>query len=273
MSRNGIHSDHAVTRPFEASSPRASAQPEQRAAHTPLMLRRQSLAWLAGYALALPETGRAAAGTCAATPPEMAGPFPGDGTNRWLTGRHNALILPGIERPDIRTSLSGGRSMAQGAPLDLKLRLVSTRDCAPLKGWVVYLWHCDAVGRYSMYDNELGQEDHLRGIQRSNSDGDLRFTTVFPGCYPGRMPHVHFHVYAPGPLAAPRLTSQLAFEPEVCERVYRSNAYAASRQSFAGLSFARDRIFRDGVDRQMLRTAEVSSVLQSQQLTIAVDVG
>jgi protocatechuate 3,4-dioxygenase beta subunit len=86
------------------------------------------------------------------------------------------------------------------------------------------------------------------------------------------MPHLHFHVYAPGPLASPRLTSQLAFEPELSERVYRSSAYAASRQPFSGLSFASDRIFRDGVDRQMLRTAEQSGLLQS-QMTIAVDIG
>jgi protocatechuate 3,4-dioxygenase beta subunit len=234
--------------------------------------RRQALLWLAGGAMALPAVSRAATGSCVATPSEMAGPFPGDGTNRWLTGRHNALILPGIERPDIRASLAGGRSVAEGAPLEMRLKLVSARDCAPLKGWSVYLWQCDAAGRYSMYDDELAKEDHLRGVQRSDADGELRFTSVFPGCYPGRMPHVHFHVYAPGALHAPRLTSQLAFEPEVCERVYRSNTYAGSRQPFAGLSFARDRIFRDGVDRQMLRTAEQSGQLLS-QITIAVDVG
>ena len=271
MARHETRAERATAWAFEALQPLHQAQAGGPAVPRRLLQRRQSLAWLAGCALSLPATAGAAGGACVATPPEMAGPFPGDGTNRWLTGRHNALALAGIERPDIRTSLSGGRSTAQGAPLSLQLKLVSARDCAPLRGWAVYLWQCDAVGRYSMYDDALEREDHLRGVQRSNADGDLRFTTVFPGCYPGRMPHVHLHVYAPGALAAPRLTSQLAFEPEVCERVYRGNAYAGSREPFAGLSFARDRIFRDGVDRQMLRTAEVSGVLQS-QLTIAVDV-
>lgn len=232
--------------------------------------RRQSLLWLAGGALSLAAAGRASATSCVATPPEMAGPFPGDGTHRWLAVRANALVLPGIERTDIRASLAGGRSVASGALLDLRLKLVSARDCAPLKAWSVYLWQCDAAGRYSMYDSDLAQEDHLRGVQRSDADGNLRFTTVFPGCYPGRMPHLHFHVYAPGALTAPRLTSQLAFEPEVCERVYRLNGYAASRAAFSGLSFARDSIFRDGVERQMLRTAEAGAGLQS-QITIAVD--
>jgi protocatechuate 3,4-dioxygenase beta subunit len=249
-----------------------ASQPETTAVTSPILRRRQSLAWLAGSVLSLPVAGRAASEVCVATPSEMAGPFPGDGTNWWLTGRHNALVLPGIERPDIRASVSGGRNLSQGTTLSLRLKLVSARHCAPLRGWAVYLWQCDAAGRYSMYDRELAQEDHLRGVQRSNADGELRFNTVFPGCYPGRMPHVHFHVYAPGALDAPRLTSQLAFEPEVCERVYRSATYAESRQPFAGLNFARDRIFRDGVERQLLRTAEVNGSLQS-QITIALDGG
>jgi protocatechuate 3,4-dioxygenase beta subunit len=232
--------------------------------------RRQALARLAGCSLILPLTGFAAASSCLVTPPEMAGPFPGDGTNLW-TGSANALILPGIERSDIRAGVAGGRAVAEGARMTLSLKLVTARDCAPLRGWALYVWQCDAVGRYSMYDRDLIQEDHLRGVQRSDASGNVSFTTVFPGCYPGRMPHLHFHVYAPGPLTSPRLTSQLAFEPEVCDRVYRSSVYAASRQPFSRISMARDRVFRDGVDRQMLSTAEQSGQLHS-QMTIAVDV-
>ena len=248
--------------------------PDELAAHVRHLQRRRSLAWLAGCALALPSVGRAAtatAGACLAPLPyEMAGPFPGDGSNRGPAGQANALALPGIERPDIRASVAGARRVAEGVPLALRLKLVSARDCSVLQGWSVYLWQCDAAGRYSMYDEELVDDDHLRGLQRSDADGELGFVTVFPGCYPGRMPHLHVQLYAPGGTAAPRLTSQLAFEPEVCERVYRTAAYEKSRRPFARLSFARDRLFRDGVDLQMMRTTEAAGGLQA-SITVAVE--
>jgi protocatechuate 3,4-dioxygenase beta subunit len=250
---------------------------DELAAHVRHVNRRQSLAWLAGAALAQPSAGRATTATTATAsacpaplPREMAGPFPGDGSNRWLTGGANALALPGIARPDIRASVAGAKSVAQGVPLALRFKLVSARDCSALQGWSVYLWQCDAAGRYSMYDDELVNDDYLRGLQSSDANGELRFLSVFPGCYPGRMPHLHVHLYAPGGTAKPRLTSQLAFEPEVCERVYRTAGYENSRRPFASLSFARDRLFRDGVELQMMRTSEAAGSLQS-SITIAVE--
>jgi protocatechuate 3,4-dioxygenase beta subunit len=199
----------------------------------------------------------------------MAGPFPGDGSNRGPAGPANVLALPGVARPDIRASLTGARRVAEGVPLALRLKLVSARDCSALQGWAVYLWQCDAAGRYSIYDPELVDDDYLRGLQSSDANGELRFTTVFPGCYPGRVPHVHVQLYAPGGTARPRLTSQLAFEPEVCERVYRTAAYEKSRRPFARVSFERDWIFSDGVEQQLMRTTETAGGLQA-QLTVAV---
>lgn len=67
-----------------------------------------------------------------------------------------------------------------------------------------------------------------------------------------------------------RLTSQLAFEPEVCERVYGTAGYENSRRPFAGLSFARDRLFRDGVAPQLMRTSEAAGGPQA-LITIAVE--
>jgi protocatechuate 3,4-dioxygenase beta subunit len=251
--------------------PNAHTHRDELAAHVRHLQRRRSLAWLAGCALGLPAAAQAeAVGSCPAPlPREMAGPFPGDGSNRGPAGLANALALPGIARPDIRASVAGAKSVAEGVPLAVRLKLVSPRDCAALQGWAVYLWQCDAAGRYSMYAPELVNDDYLRGLQHSDANGDLRFMTVFPGCYPGRVPHLHVQLYAPGATARPRLTSQLAFEPAVCERVYRTAAYEKSRRPFAGVSLERDWMFSDGVELQMMRTTETANGLQA-SLTVAV---
>ncbi len=78
-------------------------------------------------------------------------------------------------------------------PLTVTLDL---RDgCEPAAGMAVYMWHCDRAGRYSLYSTGATGQNFLRGIQESNSGGEVSFTTVCPGCYPGRWPHTHFEVY------------------------------------------------------------------------------
>jgi Dioxygenase len=86
---------------------------------------------------------------------------------------------------------------------------------APVVGAAVYLWHCDAVGRYSLYSSGVTGESWLRGMQATDASGQVRFTTIFPGCYSGRWPHAHFEIYpslaAATSSANKRATSQLAF--------------------------------------------------------------
>ena len=65
----------------------------------------------------------------------------------------------------------------------------------PLAGAAVYLWHCDLAGRYSLYDEEVADENYLRGVQESDADGKVTFKTIFPAAYMGRWPHMHFEVY------------------------------------------------------------------------------
>ena len=63
------------------------------------------------------------------------------------------------------------------------------------EGVAVYAWHADAQGRYSMYSQGVENENYLRGVQPTDAAGTATFTTVFPGCYDGRWPHIHFEVY------------------------------------------------------------------------------
>ncbi len=125
-------------------------------------------------------------------PEETAGPYPGDGTNG-----PNVLAESGVVRSDITTSFGDASGVAEGVPVTVKLKVYDLNgdDATPLAGAAVYLWHCDRGGNYSMYDGDAVSENYLRGVQEAADDGTLPFTTIFPACYAGRWPHMHFEVY------------------------------------------------------------------------------
>ena len=85
-----------------------------------------------------------------------------------------------------------------------------------------------------MYDGDAVDENYLRGVQEADADGWLEFTTIFPACYAGRWPHVHFEVYESldnATSASTKLrTSQLAFPQDVCDEVYATEGYEQSRR-------------------------------------------
>lgn len=124
-----------------------------------------------------------------------------------------------------------------------------------MPGAALYVWHCDRLGGYSMYDGWAETENYLRGVQVADEDGWLEFTTIFPGCYPGRWPHVHFEVYPSlrrARQASDRLrTSQLAFPEDVCREVYASPDYDWARRNFEEMAISDDMVFADGFSLQM----------------------
>jgi protocatechuate 3,4-dioxygenase beta subunit len=194
--------------------------------------------------------------SCALIPEETGGPYPGDGTNSNGSGIANALTLSGIVRSDIRSSVAPGSATAQGIPLTIRLQLVNVgAGCAAVVGAAVYLWHCDRDGNYSMYASGLTKENYLRGVQEADANGIVTFTTIFPGCYAGRMPHVHFEVFptlAKAASAAGRMrTSQFTFPMSTLNEVYADTGYAASSRNLASMSYATDNVFSDGTSLQM----------------------
>jgi protocatechuate 3,4-dioxygenase beta subunit len=199
-------------------------------------------------------------GTCAVIPEETGGPYPGDGTNSNGSGVANALALSGIVRSDIRTSVAPGSATAAGVPLTIRLHIVNANNsCAAADAFAVYLWHCDRDGNYSMYAAGLTQENYLRGVQEADSTGTVTFTTIFPGCYAGRMPHIHFEVYpslAKATSAANRIkTSQFTFPMATLNEAYATTAYSTSSRNLASMSYATDNVFSDGTS---LQTASVT---------------
>jgi protocatechuate 3,4-dioxygenase beta subunit len=189
-------------------------------------------------------------GDCADTlPPETGGPFPGDGTNG-----PNALVLAGIVRSDIRSSLGGATGVA-GVSLTVDIELADAAGCAPLDGRAIYVWHCDRPGRYSMYEAPIAEENYLRGVQVTGTDGRVSFATIFPGCYPGRWPHLHVEIFestaAAMAGASPLRTSQLAFPEAACDLAYAEPGYEQSAAALAQLSLSGDGAFVDIDDSQL----------------------
>jgi len=185
-------------------------------------------------------------GSCASIPEETAGPYPGDGSNG-----PNALALSGIVRSDIRASLGGSSAVATGVPLEITLTLVNpVAGCAPIAGAAIYLWHCNALGQYSLYSSGVTDQSWLRGAQVTDANGQVQFTTIFPGCYSGRWPHVHFEVYpslTSATSSANKIaTSQLALPQDVCTAVYATSGYSGSAANLAAMSLATDMVFSDG---------------------------
>ena len=196
------------------------------------------------------------AGSCAVIPEETGGPYPGDGTNSNASGIVNVLTQSGIVRSDIRSSFGSSTAMAVGVPLTIKLQVVNVNaNCAALPGYALYLWHCDRDGNYSLYSSGVTGENYLRGVQQADSNGVVTFETIFPGCYSGRMPHVHFEVYptlAKSTSAANRVrTSQFTFPMATLNEVYATSGYSASVRNLAQISYATDNVFSDGTSLQM----------------------
>lgn len=205
-----------------------------------------------------PTTPTTGSGTCSVIPSETNGPYPGDGSNSNASGVANALLLSGIVRRDIRSSIVTSSNSAAGVPLTVTLTLVNTNNsCASLAGYAIYLWHCDRSGLYSMYSTGVTNENYLRGVQVTDSNGQVTFTTIFPACYAGRMPHIHFEVYASlaaatsVPASDQVRTSQIAFPNAVSNAVFATSGYSASINNFAAISFASDNVFSDGYSTQL----------------------
>ncbi len=217
------------------------------------LTRRAMLRRLGGAGLLLTPLGSLAA-TCGVIPAETEGPYPGDGTNG-----PNALTQSGIVRSDVRSNFGpSGNALSTGIPLTVRLQVVNAaNDCAPLGGYAVYIWHCDAQGRYSMYSTGVANQNFMRGVQVADNGGNVTFSTIFPGCYAGRWPHIHFEIYPSTAIATTGRSalriSQLALPASVSQNVYSaaSALYPGSTTNLSRITLASDNVFSDGVSLQM----------------------
>ncbi len=119
-----------------------------------------SAVWVLGtLPFAWPAAG--AAPTCTPTRPDEEGPF----------------YVPGApERTHTGTGL-------------VVFGTVRSQDCRPIPGAVLEWWSANSQGDYDAAH---------RARMRADSTGRYHYETDFPGRYPGRPPHLHVKVTAPG---------------------------------------------------------------------------
>ena len=115
-----------------------------------------------------------------------------------------------------------------GTPLALRLGVVDAARCTPIPGAAVDIWHADAGGEYSGWEENLSSgRTFLRGIQRTDAQGIARFDTIYPGWYQGRAVHIHVKVHVSGRVVH---TGQLFFDDALTDAVYaRKPVHACGR--------------------------------------------
>lgn len=212
----------------------------------------------------------AASGPVSEVPNETGGPFPGDGSNGV-----NVLDDSGIVRSDIRSSFGSSTTLAQGVPLTIALTVRDAATGAALVGKGVYIWHCDREGRYSLYSSGVENENYLRGVQQTDASGTVTFTSIYPACYSGRWPHIHFEVYddvatavASGPIVK---TSQIALPGEANALVYATSGYEQSVRNASQISLQSDMVFgEDGGIHQIATMSGSVAAGYTAALTIGV---
>lgn len=173
---------------------------------------------------------------CSATDSETDGPYP------LYNSRGSA-----IQRVDI----TDGKT---GLPLDLVITIRNVSDsCNVLANARVDIWHCDKDGYYSGYSNSgyLGTQNNTtavfcRGLQYTDTSGQVKFKSIYPGWYTGRVTHIHAQVYVGSSL---KLTTQIAFPDAINTAVYKTSLYSAHGQN--SITNASDGIITDSLDNEL----------------------
>ena len=212
-----------------------------------LLLGRPSLAQPAGASAPAP--------ACLLTPEQTEGPY---------------FVDERLDRSDIRGDPAGGPPKP-GAPLTLDLRIsaVDGTRCTPVRSAIVDIWHCDAAGVYSDADDasfSTRGSKFLRGYQVTDAGGRVRFTTIYPGAYPGRAVHIHFKVRAQAGARTLDFTSQLYFDDALTDRIHAAKPYS-------GMPERRTRNARDGLYRRGGRELQLAVVGVGDGYSAAYDVG
>lgn len=165
---------------------------------TPQLGRRHILGGLAASAAAsaLPQLPALASPRLVPTPQQTLGPFY---PVEWVGDIDNDLVV-----------VRGEAAQAMGQITHVAGRILDI-DGNPISGAAVEIWQCDNNGHYLHPGDRAarGKRDQRfqgRGKMLSGPDGSYSFRTIKPVPYPGRTPHIHFAISAPG---KPRLVTQM----------------------------------------------------------------
>lgn len=180
-------------------------------------------------------TNGSSASNCSVTPSETEGPFP-------------TKVPANFVIKDIRSDRTG-------VPMTMNITIKnSNNSCNVIAGALVDVWHCDKDGYYSEYGGtgmqaaDFTKVDFLRGRQVTDANGAVGFTTIFPGWYSGRAPHIHVHIYSS--TGKSLLVTQIAFPKTVTDTVYTTATkfYTKGTQDTTN---ERDNVFSDGFTTEL----------------------
>ena len=239
---------------------------------TPLLSRRAAFAALAASAAnawsgatraATPADPGAFRNVCFLTPQSIEGPF---------------YLDPRLVRAQIAEDRAG-------VPLRLDLHVIEGATCKPIERARVDIWHADARGFYSGYERQGDRQDvstvgqkFLRGTQFTDSEGAVRFETIYPGWYTGRATHIHFKVILDdrnvltGQTYFPDALNEFLYAnvPAYAERLFPravvnsndqfANFHDPNRLSFCAVKEERDSFVASlvlGVDRSAIAKADL----------------
>jgi protocatechuate 3,4-dioxygenase beta subunit len=144
----------------------------------------------------------------------------------------------------LRRNITEGRP---GTRLDLRLSVLDATTCRAIPGASVDIWHADALGIYSGFGAGSASRTFMRGVQRTDRNGEAVFRTVYPGWYQGRTVHIHVKVHVGGNVVH---TGQLFFSDALTDDVYRRSPY--SRRPSRTTWNAQDMIFQSGGRQSLL---------------------
>jgi protocatechuate 3,4-dioxygenase beta subunit len=175
-----------------------------------------------------------------------------------------------LNRSDIRANTADGK-VSEGREFKLTMRILQagSNGCAPMQGALVDIWHCDAQGVYSDVTDRsfstVGQ-NFLRGQQVTDANGNVTFTTIYPGWYPGRATHIHFKVRSGASATETyEFTSQLFFNDAFSDQVFAQAPYVKSGQRTLN---SRDGIFQGGGNAMLLDVEDAGGTF-----TASFDIG
>ncbi|GAB3504353.1 intradiol ring-cleavage dioxygenase [Spirosoma knui] len=208
-----------------------------------------------GTTTATGSTNGSSSSNCSATPSETEGPFPTKTPANF-----------------VRKDITDGRT---GILLTMNITIKNaSASCAALSGAIVDVWHCDKDGYYSEYGGSgmqsvnLQNVDFLRGRQTTDTNGLVNFTSIFPGWYSGRAPHVHVHIYSASGKSL--LVTQIAFPYDITNTIYTTGQAQGYTKGAQDTKNERDNVFSDGFTTELATVSGSNSAGYALTHTIVV---